>query len=196
MDADDFIAYYLQQPAGGEGRERDTHQCLPSITTGILEDTWASQRKHGCCVPELLRGFVGQLHRFFTFVQQVSHAAVLVGVQSDFLQRQQKKKVTCMSFLYFIRAVVMWCHHTSSLNWLLSHMDLKLLLFSKSVIFIFNWGGGREKVNCVKDAESIQVCQKMVATVYLCQTHTWGSEMRVNTTYKKRLHRSWREKIK
>lgn len=27
---------------------------------------------------------------------------------------------------------------TSSLNWLLSHMDLKLLLFSKSVIFIFN----------------------------------------------------------
>lgn len=28
--------------------------------------------------------------------------------------------------------------NTSSLNWLLSHMDLKLLLFSKSVIFIFN----------------------------------------------------------
>lgn len=33
---------------------------------------------------------------------------------------------------------------TSSLNWLLSHMDLKLLLFSKSVIFIFNCG-------CMKD---------------------------------------------
>ena len=43
---------------------------------------------------------------------------------------------------------------TSSLNWLLSHMDLKLLLFSKSVIFIFNWGV-REQINISYSGKSI-----------------------------------------
>lgn len=46
---------------------------------------------------------------------------------------------------------------TSSLNWLLSHMDLKLLLFSKSVIFIFNCKGkSREELDETSATECVK----------------------------------------
>ena len=68
---------------------------------------------------------------------------MLVRVQGDLLRQEQQ---LCSLHPWASTGVQQLCgahgaNPTSSLNWLLSHMDLKLLLFSKSVIFIFNWTG-------------------------------------------------------
>lgn len=105
-------------------------------------------------IPELLRAFFRQFHCLFTFLQKVPYTAVLVRVEGDLLQHVHTVHVVVRihtgTFNIIMRNLYLkldcarrkrecWCF-TSSLNWLLSHMDLKLLLFSKSVIFIFNCG--------------------------------------------------------
>lgn len=110
-------------------------------------------------IPEFLRAFFRQLYCLFTFFQQVSHTAVFVRIEGDFLQHRHKRhRHTSLLDYQPIRTFhprvyatiykLGWdscVKLTSSLNWLLSHMDLKLLLFSKSVIFIFNCKGKRQE---------------------------------------------------
>lgn len=118
-------------------------------------------------IPELLGALFRELHSLFTFIQQVAHATMFVRVEGDLLQRAARDVPSTSTHREGCLCVsVCACVLTSSLNWLLSHMDLKLRLFSKSVIFIFNCmcvckGGGEKPQHSIHDycMSSFTFCQ-------------------------------------